>query len=416
MQNDDKIKKAKIDLIKSILIDLNNIDTVKLLSLLSLVFKENFQNDEIVQNFEVYFLREKNYAITTLKSLIELIKSHNKKKENIENGELLDIMCNIITDINNEISSENIQCYEKIIDTIDNSIKNNSNLIKKYTSKTNQQIEIAVEKKKQYTITPTSGIKLLNNNPYSFFIEKVLGLKSVNEWSHDIDAKLYGSIAHKIMEEFHKKYRYMNFNDKNNKNELEKIFLNTITEVLNIVNSNNIFLQQKLKKIKNIAIQMENDAYKNNRLVFVEYPFFTIINSIKVWAKADRVEIDNKNKEIYIFDFKTSLNKDKKKNEENGSDTQLLIIAMLILKQSSYKDYKIKQMKYINLSGKNRAEDVEIDISYLENTENNIKRQIETYFSNGKPNVENMIYIRQDKYQLYDNDIATMKLYREFYI
>ena len=443
MQNFNKatncnIKDIKINFINTIFQDLNNINTIKLMSLLSLVFKETFQNDKLIQDFEVYFLRKENYKITTFRSLIQTIEYC--VKENFEKQEkekdllfkcvslLENILKKIDTNIsNNEVTNNKID-PEKFIEAMDVSLKENSVYILEYIETTSKkQTIISFPNEKKYSLTPTVGIKMLNNNPYSFFVEKILGLKQIDGWTNNIDACLYGTLVHEIMQIFAEKCNKIKstfISNKDNKytkinikNEFKKIFNETTSQasITTKIKINNFF-KKKLLNIENIAVEIEYNAFKNNRIVFAEKSYSAIIDGIKVYAKADRIEIDSINQDIYIYDFKSGSNIPTKKDEENGSNPQLLIIAMLISKQ--YKNFHIKNATYVDISGKKDCKDEEFSItdSDISDIENNIKQQIKKYFHNGEPNIDKMSYIRPSLYHLYDKDVLIMKLYRNNFI
>ena len=146
----------------------------------------------------------------------------------------------------------------------------------------------------------------------------------------------------------------------------------------------------------------------------VEKDYSTIINGVNVYAKADRVEINYDNKEIYIYDFKTGT-LPSNADEINGAKTQLLIIAMLILENQKYKDFHIKQMTYIDLSGKHNARNVVINNDGLIEIKNNVLQQISYYFDNGEPN-ENVLQYIKPTGLLYEQNYAVMQLHREEFI
>lgn len=446
MQNGSKdvncnTKDVKINLINTIFQDLGNINTIKLMSLLSIVFKEKFQNDELIQDFEVHFLRKENYKITTFKSLIQIAEYW--VKENFEKQEkekdflfkcvslLMNILKKIDISIPNNETADNKIDPEKFMEVMDISLKENSVYISEYIDTTSEkQTIISFPNEKKYNLTPTVGIKMLNNNPYDFFVEKVLGLKPIDEWSNDIDARAYGTLVHKIMQIFAEKCNKTKntfFGNKNNKynkytkidikNEFKKIFNEIIEQEQTATNTKiNNFFRKKLLNIEDVAVEIEYNAFKKNRIVFAEKSYSTIIDGIRVYAKADRIEIDDINRDIYIYDFKSGSNIPTKKDEENGSSPQLLVIAMLISKQ--YKNFHIKNATYIDISGKKDYKNEEFDITDDDicKTENNIKQQIKKYFCNGKPNIDKMSYIRPSLCHLYDIDIFIMKLYRNNFI
>ncbi len=406
MSDDNIYNIAKKELVKSAFEEKTNINTIKLTSLLSLMFKEFFNSDDIIQDFEAFFLRKYNHRITTLKSLIDIPSNDNEANNSIE------IVKKILSDINNKLEKE-VDCDEKIVEIIESSILDNKDLVLKYKENCcNQktQIEIVAVKNKQYTLSPTGGFSNLNNNPYAFFLKKVLNLTPIDEWSYNINSRFYGTIVHEIMKEFHD---YIEQNNK--KDEFDKIFDETKNKIFKKNGiSDDIFLRQKIEKIKDIAIDLENESIKNKRKVFTEYKLCTMIDNVKIFAIADRIEIDEKEKKIYIFDFKTgTIPTDK--DEQSGEKVQLLIIGMLVLEK--YKGYNVNMMKYINLKGTNESKDENIKLEHLLNIKKNVKELIKKYFyDNGQPNIENMkLYIEPNRF-LYSEDFITARFKRKTFI
>ena len=428
----EAIEEAKKNFSNVIVQNLEYLNIIKLLSLLSLIFKEKFQNDELVQNLEVCFLRKNSYKITTFSSIVEILENQGfeqkLQKEETTNFTVNDIFKKIFFKINNDISSVDKISIDanKLLEIISCAVDENGKLITKYIldkKNTNSQIKIPIEnnKKYKYTLSPTSGIAMLNRNPYEFFVSKVLNLKPIDDWDNNLNARLYGEIVHQIMQNFSNKIHSLSQTDINNlkkniNNEsLKKLFNDSVNDVLCTRKINNsIFLQKKLTRIANIAINLELEALKKNYRVLSEKEYSTIIDGVRIYAKADRVEIDDKNRYIYIYDFKTG-EIPSNDDEKNGTKTQLLIIAILILKLQQYKDYSIKRMQYIDLSGKENVTNNDIDVNEIYNAENNIRQQISIYFSNGKPNVKNMIYIEPSGF-LYQKDYYLMKFYRKKFI
>jgi len=428
----EAIEEAKRNFSNIIVQNLEYLNIIKLLSLLSLIFKEKFQNDELVQNLEVCFLRRNSYKITTFSSIVEILENQSSEqksqKEEITNLTVNDIFKKIFFKINNDILSVDKISIDanKLLEIISCAVDENGKLITKYIldkKNTNSQIKIPIEnnKKYKYTLSPTSGIAMLNRNPYEFFVSKVLNLKPIDDWDNNLSARLYGEIVHQIMQNFSNKIHSLpqrDFNNlkKNINNEnLKNLFNDSVNDVLCARKINNsIFLQKKITRIANVAVNLELEALKKNYRVLSEKEYSTIIDCVRIYAKADRIEIDDKNRYIYIYDFKTG-EIPNNNDEKNGIKTQLLIIAMLILKLQQYKDYSIKRMQYIDLSGKENVTNNDIDVNEIDNTEDNIRQQISVYFSNGKPNVKNMIYIEPSGF-LYQKDYYLMKFYRKKFI
>ena len=400
---------------ESILQNNGDLNLSKLLSLMSLFFKEFFKNDILVQYLEVNVLRQNAYKVTNCKSLVSLLKDFLIEKNNNTEKQVIEIFIKIFNDIDKYFEVQQKPNASGLHEVIKESFvnqKQNIDIILNILNNVEQK-QMATEGKKVYTLSPTKGIAMLNNNPYSFFVSKVLNLEPIEDWNNTVSTKTHGLMVHQIMECFTKKCR--NYKYDADWDMLRRVFDESLTESL--VKSNmqiTSFLKQKLKKIKEIAVKLELDAIKNNRSVYAEYPLQTVINGVKIYAKADRIEFDNKNKLIYIFDYKTGTipsNAD----EVNGAKPQLSIIAMLILKKPEYKDYLIKKMQYIDLSGKEKIENQTIDTEEVAYVEKNIANQIATFFKNGEPIVEKMYYIKPSG-SLYENDIAVMKMYRENFI
>lgn len=432
LNQDDKEsceKNTILFLAEEILLDLNNLNLINLLSLLSLLFKMNFKNDNIIQYLETDIFRANSYKITDFNSIVNIIEQNEKfQAENKKFNCIIEynaICKNMFEHLDCAIKAGSISTANNLIDAINEFLQQKQDVILKATSQNqDQQGEFLTDYKKQYALSPTSGIALLNNNPYGFFVSKVLGLTPIDDWTNNVDARLQGEIVHQIMQVFAEKCRSIavkvkQYDQLNKfKNDYEHIF-NDIVE--SILSSNKIkindFLKQKLKNIKNIAIQLEFNCAKNQRIVFVEKGYSHTINNIKIYARADRVEIDDNRKEIYIFDFKTGILPDTTQ-EKNGIKPQLSIIAMLILKLPQYKNYSIKKMQYIDLSGKENASNKIIDLNSIDDInkiETNIKSQIETFFKNGVPIIENMFYIKQTG-QTYSQDIAIAKIHRDNFV
>ena len=400
---------------ESILQNNGDLNLLTLLSLMSLFFKEFFKNDILVQYLEVNVLRQNAYKITNCKSLVALLEDFLIEKNDSTEKQVIEIFIKIFNDIDKYFEVQQKPNTSGLYEVIKESFVNQKQNIDIVLNILNnvEQKQMATEGKKVYTLSPTKGIAMLNNDPYSFFVSKVLNLEPIEDWNNTVSTKTHGLIVHQIMECFAKKCRNYKYNA--DCDMLRRVFDESLTESL--VKSNmqiTSFLKQKLKKIKEIAVKLELDAIKNNRSVYAEYPLQTVINGVKIYAKADRIEFDNKNKLIYIFDYKTGTIP-KNADEVNGTKPQLSIIAMLILKNPEYKDFLIKKMQYIDLSGKEKIENQTIDTEEVAHVEKNIANQIETFFKNGEPIIEKMYYIKPSG-SLYEDDIAVMKMYRENFI
>ena len=411
---------ALLSLSKAIIQNKNNIDTIQLMSFLSLIFKEKFNTDEPVQILEVNFLRENGFKITNFASIVDIIDDI-ANKENKDEKEICEIFKYLFKEIDNMLSNNQEIDERQFLENVKQIIQNCEQLIQNYLSNNNiKQMTIPVERKR-YTLTPTGGISCLNNNPYEFFVSKVLHLSPINEWKNNIDAQTYGNLIHKIAQEYAVQCKDLPFLPKQKINkeiytkQYIKKYQELFDEVCNRQNINfNAFIMKKIENIKPIIVNLEIESAVNHRFVMVEKDYSTIINGVNVYAKADRVEINYDNKEIYVYDFKTGT-LPSNADEINGAKTQLLIIAMLILENQKYKDFHIKQMTYIDLSGKHNARNVVINNDGLMEIKNNVLQQISYYFDNGEPN-ENVLQYIKPTGLLYEQNYATMQLHREEFI
>jgi len=409
-------KETEIILLNKILKNEDSFDNINFITILSLIFKRTIKNDNLIQMFETEFLRKNSYKINSLQDLYkELQNEDNIKYNNIVNivKKIIDYLEKDKTLSNND--NKDFQQEKDIINIIEQYIKEN---FSKENINQNNQLHIQTQRNIKYGLTPTQGVAMLNNNPYSFFVNKVLKLSPIEQWTNNIDSRHYGEIIHRIMELF--SYKTKNILKQDNttlKGQLEYIFNQTMMEVLqqNKIKIN-FFLREKINNIREIAIDMETEAINNGRIIEVEKKYKTIIDNIEISARADRIEIDNKKKEIYIYDFKTG-QLPKNADEINGKKTQLLIIAMLILKQKEYKDFSIKRMRYIDISGKKNQKNEDIDLAEISFIEPKIINMINQYFDeNQQPIIENMKYIQPSNNMIYDNDIMIMKFARKSFI
>ncbi len=391
--NDDMLK-TEISLVLQLIEDGRNaiFNIEKFLSLLSLVFKETLKNDDLVQDFEVNILRKNSYRLTSFDNLLEIIEEYsyneNSKKKWSIIHEITETLIGFIANINDEIQSANVDnsALDKhddintriavIINDVSKILTNNNNNLQ-------EPLQQSIENVKDVAISlsPTSGIRLLNNNPYLFFVEKILGLKPLDNWQECIDIKTYGILVHEVMRTFTFKCMKLSFNETCDDNLMHEIYKQTVDDVMkNFGIKMDKFLEEKIALISNIAISLEMSAKKRNVEVFVEKSFSSTFDGIEVRAKADRIEIDNKNKHIYIYDYKTG-EPPKNAQEISGEKVQLLIIAVLILKSEQYKDFAVKKLQYIDLSGKHSIANEEIDVSKIRFTEGNLRQLINKFFT-----------------------------------
>ena len=347
-------------------------------------------NDKNIKNNKITII-DNNQINYTDSNITNSNKQNDNKHIERNNDKKAKNSKAIITDgerndnINNDIAT--------IIDNIAQMILLNKNL----TSQEPLQQSIEDVKNKAIILSPTSGILMLNNNPYLFFIKKILGISPIDDWCDRLNTKIYGTLIHNIMQKFAYKCIELSLNDINNYNFIQKIYTQTVNDVVKDFGIQlNEFLEEKIKLISETAIMLEANAKRQNIQVLIEKKFSHQINGITIEARADRAEIDNKNKYIYIYDYKTG-NLPENSQEVNGEKTQLLIIAVLISKMEQYKNYKVKKLQYIDLSGKHHyhhQSNGEIDVNKIKHTEVNLCKLIDKFFSkNNTVCLNDIIYL-----------------------
>ena len=431
-QSDKKItlEEAK-KIILNRLIHKETYDNITLLSFLSLLFKQQNQ-DNIVQDFEIEVLRQNDYCVksfTDLKKVINKINIERKIQspnceekwiifvkiaeilENLQQQmEQITKQQNVKNTINNQNEIDNL--LNQAIIQLEEEIKKQIQIINtKKTKESNQQLfgELDV---KTYSLSPTKGISMLNENPYKFYVEKVLNINIIDDWNSKIDARTYGTIIHEILQNFSQICK-----DKEIDKITEDLFFEVAYNTLNNYSLQlNSFFKSKIEMVSKIAVKLEKNAKQKNRRVLVETTFSHNFNGVKINAKADRIEIDDKNKLIYIFDYKTGTSPTEN-DELKGKKTQLAIIALLMLQENNYKDYTIAEngLYYISFSGKEDTKTfTKIDKNIVFNSKNNFKsveeninELLQQYFQNGIAKSENMkIYIKSNNFYQKDEDDA----------
>lgn len=380
-------------------------------SFLSILFKKNLGSDVLVQQFEVYFCREIAYKIKSFDELINEIGRADSAKKWQVFKEIADVLSIFIK--NHEVDSVDDK-IAGIIDELGDLIVKNIDTSNGFREQQIQPSFDDFEKCVDFHLTPTSGIRMLNNNPYEFFVRKILHLNSLGEWENDINGKLYGTIIHKIMENFAKSCRREWITKEKINVDLFRKSRDYVLQDCGIGIDD--FLKFKLARIGDIAVKMEQDAYMRNCAVLVEKKVGCLFRDIKIEAVIDRLEVDAMNRKIFIYDFKTG-NLPTKADETNGVKVQLLIIAFIISNLSEYSGYSIEKMSYIDLSGKDSSKNVEIGVDEIPNTEGRLAMLLEKFFkklTSGKivPIIDNMHFVGSSTFNMHESDKELMRFVR----
>lgn len=373
-------------------------DSQNFLSLMGVIYKQH-SVDNMVQNLEVDVIRPNAYRLNTFQDVILLLTTEQQKTTSKK--DILSLFLNTATKINfllktikeqqrtNNMNYEfrtdgNEQCYQEIINIITNEmLEYKHNRLQNNKDENGQQLTFnIITENNIYSLSPTQGVAFLNRNPYRFFVEKILSIKANNDWEENVNTRLYGIMIHEIM------YAYAVACQKKQYTEITKtLFLNiAMQKLLDYKLDGNIILQAKLDALAHIAMEIEKKAKQQSLEVLCEKNLSYIFHKVKITAKADRIEIDRVNKEIYIYDYKTGQPPEQSK-EINGEKTQLAIIAILLLHQEQYKNYHIKKMQYICLSSKEKDKKTSnISTDVLPDVKNNLLNLIDYFFTEGKPN------------------------------
>ena len=412
-----KVLAYKMSLLKQLLSHNQNVDAKCFCSLMSLCCKQIVGNDNIVQNFEIYIFRPNGRAFRTMQEIMNFIG--NEENEYI--GKRLQVLKKILIILqeaqtamvaknNDAIMTDGLKTKQFLEQQLINCLISIEECIQEYHTKKDEfsDLQLSIDdvlKTNVIKLSPTTGILYLNNNPYQFFAEKILFLSQVGEWENIANAKVYGTIVHKIFEKFAIECKNIHKDVLSDVQEMRKIFFDIAERLLLDAKTNDDdFMNNKVKKLFKIAYKLEYIARQRRRFVLTEAEFSTKIQGIMVSAKADRVEIDYQRKEVYIYDFKTGT-LPSNSDETNGVKAQLAIIGYLILQDERYKDYKISLMRYVDTSGKGviyRKSD--IDLKEINFVEAKLKKMVDTYFYNCSPMTNNMFYVRECQQNKFDNE------------
>ena|GEM_PF-3389721 len=354
----------------------------------------------LLQEFEVEFLRTNDYRLQSFSDVKKVIELDNACKEKFavflkiaEFGNADFDVAQFITQAQKEIKL----AEEKLKKSPDRQLT----------------FDNADFKTKKLTLSPTQGIAMLTSNPYQFFTDKVLDLKSIDDWETNIDARLYGTLMHKILQLFTQKcsqIRHFNLSREDNLAKMnEDLFLKVANDYLMAEGIEvSGFIWQKICNTAKASVQLEREAFLSGRDVLCEQYLSHKFDKygIEIIAIADRIEVDNQNKLLWIYDYKTGTAPNNN-DEIYGRHTQLAIIAILATQYGNFDGYTVSEMQYLGLTGKQNLEDggmkrTEIRTSKLGLVQDYLENLLQYFFDNNQPNSERMVYINQAK-QFSDN-------------
>jgi hypothetical protein len=178
-------------------------------------------------------------------------------------------------------------------------------------------------------ISPSS-LNLYRTCKLKFFLSEVVKIKEEEELDEELDAALFGNIVHEVLEKCFQKFLNVKLNDallnqlfKEKEHYLNEAFKNNFGSYNEIKGKNRILYKVILRLISNYHLQFINQL-KNESLSItsLEESIECILNlddlHIKLYGKADRVELFNNN--YRIIDYKTGRTDIKELTFENKSD------------------------------------------------------------------------------------------------
>lgn len=358
----------------------------------------NYIND-LLKQFEVNEINSTEYD-NLIFSVNNLLNNYSFVKNTVEklpisvSKEFIDIT--VKTEAGRKTNSEISNEYNGILD-IQNSSTNN--LLEEFKNKT-------------FSITQ---LELYAACPYKYFLERVLNIETFAEPDENIEKKEIGRLLHNILFEFYtviKKEEIVlaGCNEKVfakafqlimkiGKNEIEKLNFDKelnfyeYEKILGVNGeSQNSILYLFLKTEQSLNPDFEPKLFEHS--FGNENPF--LIDNIKLRGKIDRIDIDEKNKFVKVFDYKLSGKKPSEYELNSGLKLQLLLYLSAVLSDigGNYKpaEASIYSLKFNNTEfgistikpkQKNKTfeianeEFVEFNNNLIENAKTKIKEFVE---------------------------------------
>ncbi len=233
-------------------------------------------------------------------------------------------------------------------------------------------------------IISVTDIEMLVRNPYSFYAKKILNLRSKDMIGQEPKISEFGSIVHKVLEQYSKNY-----------DKLENNKVGLILEISNNILQNTIMpaYTQKIWQIKFIPIaesfiEFDEKRRSDFQYVYSECRGEILLNiggqELTIIGVADRIEVDKLGAAV-IIDYKTG-SLPSKKDVEAGLSPQL-IIEGLMLQEGGFamKVHSVKQLTYVKISSsKPIIQTLEIDLRKedLDRHKQGMMRVLEYYVTN----------------------------------
>ncbi|MEE9432467.1 MAG: PD-(D/E)XK nuclease family protein, partial [Melioribacteraceae bacterium] len=228
----------------------------------------------------------------------------------------------------------------------------------------------------------SSQFEILAKCPFKYFSEKVLRLKPIAEPKEEAEPIELGNVLHSILYEFYSKVKKekipVNNCDSKEFNNLKKIIFEIAEEKINKLNLHSplaFFEKEKIlgidgvkeNSILNKFLLEEQKRDDNFTPFYFEYPFGTFsrdqkdapnipplqIGKLKLRGKIDRIDVDVKNNQFNIVDYKLKGAKPKVSDLIKGISLQLIVYLMAgkhIIENIEEKDFDGFRMFIYSLS------------------------------------------------------------------
>lgn len=228
-----------------------------------------------------------------------------------------------------------------------------------------------------------SNVEVYMTDPYSIFAKYILGLKPLEDLDAPADARDYGNLVHKVLEEFNRRYKTGDY-PANAKQILEQI-AETEFAAMGIDAELKMFWRARLAKTLDWLVQTEQVYRPRIDYIFSEVQgerqYQGPVGVWKITARADRLE-QWSDGSLCVVDYKTgSLPKNIAKLVKLGYKPQLSIEG-LIAASGGFTDVAarpIKFLRYWQMDGQeillNEAESNEA----MQHAEQNIRQLIAAY-------------------------------------
>lgn len=338
---------------------------------------------------KVYLTRssKKQNSITTPSRFItRLLNTLSNNKIRLNNKELIDIYKNI----NNHYNS---------VSTTSNDISIEANPIIKYRPK---------------DISVTSVEKLLKN-PYIFFIEQVLKLRTINPINPNLSNLYLGNIIHEILHialtKDNGNLKSLSLSDLSNKlmsltkQKFSSYFVNNPSSLLHF-NIFSYFINDISKNLLNLILNTQTINSEVSGTLKIKF----INDEINLRARADCIAINNNS--ACIIDFKTGSTKINKKSIEEYRK-QLIIFGYMLINGCFFnKDLTITALEYWQAPNNCSDEFCITNIAKILK-ETNLQSYIETEFKMIKETLHDFL-LTEKPFTFNIADKSLLKEYRHF--